>query len=126
MVSTKNPVTDASLYLSENDGSALVNFTLATTEEAKIEAIVTQKYIAHNYIGGHVAWDEFRRTGYPKVVNGGSSTQTFVATKSTATTVDRLPGRILYPSLEYSLNADNVPAGVTVSGSFVFWDRRNK
>lgn len=112
-------------YLSDNINSPLVNFSLATTNEEKIEAIVTQKYIAHNYIGGHIAWADYRRTGYPRIVLNGTPSQTFVSPRSNLNTVDRLPGRILYPTLEFTLNGSNVPSGITVGGSFVFWDKRN-
>lgn len=125
VVSTKNPTTATDAYIAENVNSPLVNFALATSTEQKIEAIVTQKYIAHNYIGGHIAWDDYRRTGYPKIILNGTSTQTFVSPKSNLNTTDRLPGRILYPTLEYTLNADNVPTGISVGGSYVFWDRRS-
>lgn len=122
----KNPAADAKTYIETNVNSPLVNFDLATSNAKKIEAIVTQKFIAHNNIGGHIAWADYRRTGYPAIVKGGSSTQTFVATKTMATTVDQLPGRILYPVLEFTLNEENVPKGISVFGSYVFWDYRNK
>lgn len=126
VVSEKNPTADAKAYIETNVNSPLVNFDLATSVAQKIQAIVTQKFIAHNNIGGHIAWEDYRRTGYPTIVKGGSSTQTFVSTKTMATTVDQLPGRILYPVLEFTLNEENVPKGVTVFGSYVFWDFRNK
>ncbi len=120
-----DPVADAAAYIAGNPNSRLVNFDLATTEAQKIEAIITQKYIAYNNIGGHIAWADFRRTGYPTIVPNGSPTETFVSIMSAMPTPDRLPGRILYPENEYSMNQDNVPTGITVSGSYVFWDRRN-
>lgn len=121
----RNEATATDAYIATNNNSPLVNFSLATDNNKKIEAIVTQKYIAHNFIGGHIAWADFRRTGYPAIVANGSSTQTFVSPKSNLNTADRLPGRILYPTLEYTLNADNVPKGISVGGSYVFWDRRS-
>lgn len=121
----KNPTAATDSYITTNVNSPLVNFSLATDNNKKIEAIVTQKYIAHNFIGGHIAWADFRRTGYPTIVANGSSTQTFVSPKSNLNTVDRLPGRILYPTSEYTLNAENVPTGISVGSSFVFWDRRS-
>ncbi len=120
-----DPVGAAEAYHAENPNSRLVNINLATTDAQRLEAIITQKYIAYNNIGAHVAWAEFRRTGYPAIVTNGSPEQTFVSTRTGATTPDRLPGRILYPITEFSLNQDNVPSGISVSGSYVFWDRRN-
>lgn len=125
VVSGKNPVADAATYISSNPNSRLVNFSLAASDEQRIEAIITQKYIAYNNIGGHIAWADFRRTGYPSIVPNGGPTETFVSIMSAMPTVDRLPGRILYPENESSMNAENVPQGISVEGSFVFWDRRN-
>ena len=122
-----NPNKALNEYITANTGSRLVNFTLASTPEEKIEAIVTQKYIALNMIQSHEGWAEFRRTGYPRIDNNQplDPNKTFVSTTSQATTVDRLPGRILYPDTEAQLNSQNVPQGITVNGSFIFWDRRS-
>lgn len=119
-----DPVADTEAYLEENPNSPLVNIALASTTEQQIEAIVTQKYIAYNNIGGHIAWSDYRRTGYPRIIANGSPTETFVSTRSMATTVDMLPGRILYPESEYTLNKENAPTGISVNNSYVFWDRR--
>lgn len=122
-----NPVTAAADYLAINSASKLANFDLAVTNEEKLEAIITQKYIAFNMIDGREAWAEFRRTGYPRISNALPLNQyaTFVSTVSSATTTDKLPGRILYPTNEFQLNPEFVPDGITVFGSYVFWDRRN-
>jgi hypothetical protein len=121
-----NPVTDAANYLTINSGTRLVNYDLATTPEQKLEAIITQKYIALNMIDGREAWAEFRRTGYPTINNTLPLNQsnTFVSTVSASTAPDRLPGRILYPNNEFQVNPDNVPKGINTFTSYVFWDRR--
>jgi hypothetical protein len=122
-----DPVADAAAYHTNNAANRLVNIQLATTTAQQLEAIITQKYIALNFIHGHESWAEFRRTGYPVINNTAPLNQnlTFVSVLSAATTVDKLPGRILYPNTERQLNPANVPSGVTTWGSFVFWDRRN-
>lgn len=119
-------VADASAYRTTNATNYLANLDIATTTEQKLEAIITQKYIALNMINGQEAWAEYRRTGYPKIDNTTplGAFRTFVSLLSQATTVDRLPGRILYPNSEYQLNSANMPTGITVYGSYVFWDRR--
>lgn len=119
-----DPVADAAAYIAGNSTSRLVNFDLATNNAERIEAIITQKYIAFNFIHGHEAWNEFRRTGYP-AISGTGANNTFVSTVSAATTPDRLLGRVQYPASEYQINSKNVPPGITVFGSYVFWDRRN-
>lgn len=118
-----DPVLDAEIYQEDNDMSPLVNFDLALSEEQKIEAIITQKYIALNYVNSDESWNEYRRTGYPKVAtnSGASGTQTFASVSSESTRPDRLPTRILYPSSESSYNTANVPKNISPYSSLIFW-----
>lgn len=115
-----NPVADAAAYIAANTTSPLVNFDLATTNEQKVEAIITQKYIALHGISMHEAWNEYRRTGYPRVTGTGA-TQTFASTVSLATRPDRMPTRFLYPSSEYNTNSSNVPPGIDKFNTLIFW-----
>lgn len=119
----KNPVADVATYLLNNETSSLVNFSLAVSMEQKIEAIITQKYIAFNMIANDEAFNEFRRTGYPKIVNGSlNPLLTFASRQSISTRADKLPARILYPQQEYNLNPANAPAGIDKFGSRIFYD----
>jgi hypothetical protein len=117
-----DPDADFTQYQSDNSGSYLVNWSLATTQDQKIEAIITQKYIAVNMVSNQEGWNEYRRTGYPV-----SSSFTIDPTKSMASTLsqstrpDRLPSRILYPASEYSYNSANVPTGISPYTSLIFW-----
>ncbi|HBI87402.1 MULTISPECIES: SusD/RagB family nutrient-binding outer membrane lipoprotein [Sphingobacterium] len=95
-----------------------------TGKEQKREAIITQKYIALNFLFGHEAWNEFRRSGYPKNVGLNTTANartTFVSIASRATSEDKLPTRILYPNTEFSYNAANVPADINKYSSKIFW-----
>jgi hypothetical protein len=100
-----------------------VNFDLATTTDQKTEAIITQKYIAMNFINGEEAWSEYRRTGYPvsssTVLNNPYGSMASI--QSQATRPDKLPTRLPYPTSEASTNASNVPQGVNVYISTIFW-----
>ncbi len=118
-----SPATDFATYLSDNSTSSLVNWTLATTVAQQIEAIITQKYIAMNMVNSDVAWNDYRRTGYPSVVNtaGATAIQTFASTQSKSTRPDHLPTRILYPSSEGAYNSSNVPRGIDPYSSLIFW-----
>ncbi|MFC6996101.1 SusD/RagB family nutrient-binding outer membrane lipoprotein [Rufibacter roseus] len=116
-----DPVAATNAYIAANQDNDLVNFDLATSLDQQMEAIITQKYIALNFLFGHEAWNEFRRTGYP-AVSGTSATSTFASTGSTSPRADRLPLRILYPASEYSLNPNNAPSGVTPFDNPIFWD----
>jgi len=123
---TSTPKADAAAYQAANVTTAstryLANYDLATTYAQRLEAIITQKYIALNFIDSYEAWTEFRRTTYPAIVTSSTAaTATFASLQSTSTRTDRLTVRSLYPQNEYNLNA-NTPAGLNVFTSKVFWD----
>ncbi|PNQ75374.1 SusD/RagB family nutrient-binding outer membrane lipoprotein [Hanstruepera neustonica] len=78
----------------------------------KIEAIMTQKWIATNGINGIESWVEYVRTGYPDVPLAQSAQR---PTK---------PNRLMYPASELVGNAANVP-NQTQNDAFttkIFWD----
>ncbi len=76
----------------------------------KIEAIITQKWIATNGITAEQSWFDYNRTGFP--ANLPVSMQ--------ASTADR-PVRLAYPSGEFSSNGENVPAQPNVFTEKIFW-----
>ncbi|MES2275689.1 MAG: SusD/RagB family nutrient-binding outer membrane lipoprotein [Bacteroidota bacterium] len=128
------PATQYTNYKAANVGNAkayLTNYTLATTDAQRLEAIITQKYIALNMINNDEGWNEYRRTLYPVSVSP-SATQgsadpvlSFAPAPATITTPrsDGLAGRILYPASETSYNKANVPT-VNANTSLIFWDAR--
>ena len=109
-------------YLSVNDGNDLVTIEDATGDPERLEAIITQKYIALNMINSDEAWNEYRRTGYPATVPGGAPSFDIASNKSNVTNrFDRLPTRVMYPSSEQSYNASNYRA-VDYTTELIFWD----
>lgn len=117
-----SPTDDYNYYLSANADSYLVNFSLAAGTQQQMEAIITQKYIALNFIDAQEAWNEFRRTGYPTIVNGSDNpTLSFASTQSISTRTDKLPSRVLYPTTETSYNSQHVPKGISAFNSTIFW-----
>lgn len=117
-----DPVADAAQYQLDNSTSYLVNFDLATTSDMQTEAIITQKYIALNFINSQEPWNEYRRTHYPRSADITSdATKSFASLLSQSTRPDKLPTRILYPASEYSYNAANVPINISPYTSLIFW-----
>lgn len=100
----------------------LVHYSRTTTPEEKLEAIITQKWIAVNYIHSNEGWSDYRRTGYPVTNPGGNEYNNFASIQSVSTRQDKLPVRVLYPASEYALNAQNVPSGINPFTSRVFYD----
>ncbi|PZX55957.1 SusD-like starch-binding protein associating with outer membrane [Algoriphagus ratkowskyi] len=114
--------TEVATYKADNPANYLVNYNLASTSAEKLEAIITQKYIANNFVNGHESWADFRRTGYPKIVNGSANpVLSFASILSSSPRADKLPVRYLYASSEFQLNPANVPTGIDQFSSLVFW-----
>lgn len=120
------PDADVDTYIADNLTSPLVNFDLATSDEQKLEAIITQKYIALNMVNSEEAWNEYRRTQYPSIAKSVTSdaTATFASTVSEATRPDKLPTRIPYPTSEGSTNTANLPKGISPYTSLIFWAKQ--
>lgn len=120
---SKNVATDVAAYKNANSLSAIVNFNLAISLEQKVEAIITQKYIALNMIANDENFNEFRRTAFPRIVNGSvDPILTFASRQSISPRPDKLPTRVLYPQEEYNLNPANAPTGINKFSSLIFWD----
>lgn len=79
----------------------------------KLEAIITQKWIANIGTNGIESYIEYTRTGYPATV----------VSLTAITPTGDLPKRLMYPATEYSGNTNNVPA-LTLAQTFTqgpFW-----
>ncbi|WP_439557672.1 SusD/RagB family nutrient-binding outer membrane lipoprotein [Dyadobacter sp.] len=117
----KNVATDVAAYKADNDDSYLVNIKLATTPAQRLEAIITQKWIAVNMINSEEGYNEFRRTGYPVTQPNGDGYRNIASMLSTSTRADKLPSRILYPTSEQSYNAGNYRV-INPFTDLIFWD----
>jgi hypothetical protein len=106
-----NAVADYTKYLAANTTNALVNWDLTAT--SKLEKIIYQKYLAMNSVTGIEAWNEYRRTAFPKFPP---------SLQSSSPRADKLPVRLLYPQTEVSTNAANLPTGINQFTSKIFWD----
>jgi len=95
------------IYTAQNKN--LVNWDSSTD---KLEAIITQKWIAVNGLTAEQSWFDYNRTGYPK--NLPISLQ--------SAKPDR-PVRIYYPAGEYSSNGANVPTQPDAFTAKIFWGK---
>lgn len=94
--------------------------------ETKQERIMIQKWIA-NWMVGHEAWSDHRRTGFPKFIPA-----TTEGNKSGGVVDDEGARRMPYPRDEYVNNAANINDavakylnGVDNMGQRVWWDCKN-
>ncbi|TBO39962.1 SusD/RagB family nutrient-binding outer membrane lipoprotein [Pedobacter kyonggii] len=109
-----------------NNAAAVSTITVkwdpTSTNEQKLERIITQKWLAI-FPDGQEAWSEYRRTGYPKlftVANNNSG-----GTINTQTQIRRLP----FPSTEYGngnsaevVKAVGLLGGPDNGGTRLWWD----
>ncbi|MDR1783049.1 MAG: SusD/RagB family nutrient-binding outer membrane lipoprotein [Dysgonamonadaceae bacterium] len=114
---------DFAQYKADNATKYLVNFDLADTNAKKLEAIITQKYLALNMINSNEAWNEFRRTAYPTLSGNDDPVYSFVSVQSNSTHHDRLPVKLVWPQNEINLNP-NVPKDRDPYQDRVFWDKQ--
>ena len=98
---------DATQYYSQIKN--LVGWDSSTN---KIEAIITQKWIAVNGMSAEQSWFDYNRTGYPAGL----------PISMQATTADR-PVRLFYPAGEYSSNGANVPTQPNAFTDKIFWGK---
>jgi hypothetical protein len=98
--------TEAASYYSQST----VAFPAGGSPEQKIDAIITQKWISMNGTQNLEAWTEWRRTGYPDILQ----------VSKTSNIGNVFPVRILYPDSEISRNP-NTPPQKAVTDK-VWWD----
>lgn len=79
----------------------------------KVEAIINQKWLALNVIGGWELWNDFRRTGFPSD-----------NPLSLAASEQKHPARLLYPNSELGTNSAEVKAQGVIDPftSKIFWN----
>jgi len=105
---------------SSKPSSITIKWNDADITEAKLERIITQKWIA-NFPLGHEAWSDFRRTGYPRLMAVPNNMSSDVKDGDFAR---RLP----YPLQEYTENSEYLQNAIGKLGgpdnmaTPVWWD----
>jgi hypothetical protein len=89
-----------------------IGFGAAASLDDKINAIMTQKWIALMGIDAVETWIDYTRTGYPDVPLAATASK------------PARPKRLMYPQSEYTSNANNVPAQSQADAfnNGVFWN----
>ena len=108
---------NAAAYTSQPDKET--NYAAATTFNEKLNAIMRQKYLALQDITPLEAYNDYRRLFYL----GLPFTASQPLSVNPQRDGDAIPTRILYPTIEYQTNLENVAAQGTINhhGSKVFW-----
>lgn len=90
--------------------SQAVNNIAYASSANKLEAIITQKWLALNGVDAIQSWFDYTRTGYPSNL----------PVSLLASTSDR-PVRLFYPSSEITGNTINLPSQPNAFTSKIFW-----
>ncbi|RSK42077.1 SusD/RagB family nutrient-binding outer membrane lipoprotein [Mangrovimonas spongiae] len=110
----ESAITASFNFLGAGDASAYYSQSIENVgwnaSSDKIEAIITQKWIALNGTNGFESWIEYNRTGFPSDV----------PVSMLATTPDR-PVRLAYPNSEVTSNSGNLPNQPDVFNTKIFW-----
>jgi len=96
---------DATAYLAQPEVN--INYALSSN---KLEAIITQKWLALNGIDAIQSWFDYNRTDYPL-----SLPVSLLSVK------DDRPVRLFYPSSEGTGNGGNMPAQANAFTDKIFW-----
>lgn len=110
----------------------LAKYDAATTTEARMEMVMTQKWVA-NFYNPIEAYNDMRRTGYPNPFTGDSNGYGWspyaqqTAAKAELTQIDLItlrayPRVLLYPQSETEANPNITNEGRVVGNQNVFWD----
>lgn len=95
-VTTLAPTAEGT-YKTAISTKAGLGWPASTTQDLKIRAIMTQKWIALMSVHAIESFIDYNRTGYPVTPLALTATQT------------RKPRRLIYPTSEYVANSGNVP-----------------
>jgi hypothetical protein len=99
-------------FVASNAGYALIDFDAATN---KLQTIITQKWVSLLGNTPIEIWTDYRRTGFPTFIHWSADPLKLNATP---------PVRLLYPQREISTNEANVPTGINLFTSKIFWQAR--
>lgn len=92
----------------EKLSTVTVKWNEGATKEEKQERIIIQKWIA-NWMLGHEAWSDYRRTGYPHLIPATADGNKSGGVVDSNKGARRMP----YPAEEYSSNLNNVNEAVS-------------
>lgn len=101
-----------------------------STQNSKLEKIITQKWLA-NFPYGMEAWADHRRTGFPQFFTAldNLSSSSFIG--NVVNTPGRLARRLPYPQAQYRSNGANVAQAVSLLGgddvasTDLWWAKKN-
>jgi hypothetical protein len=99
------------------NGIKFADWSLATTQDDRIRTILIQKWVSLVHVNGLEAWSEYRKS------SGSTAVGVPLSVRSVSPSAEpNEPVRFFYPLREESVNSSNVPKGINVFTSKIFWD----
>jgi hypothetical protein len=99
-----------------------VNYATATTQADRLRSIWIQKWVALCNFDGLEAWSEYRRTNVADAAGNVTNTGSVPSSPHSVAVGGPEPRRLYYPLREESVNTQNVPQGINVFTTKIFWD----
>jgi hypothetical protein len=106
----------ANTYLAS--GTPFADWSAATNATERHRTILLQKWVALTHVDGLESWSEYRKASG----NAGFGPVIYSTPKSVAAGTNPEPRRLFYPLREFQVNGSNVPTGVDVFTTKIFWD----
>ncbi len=112
--------------------AVLAKYDATATTEAKLEMVMSQKWIG-NFFTPVDAYTDYRRTGYPSLFNPANTTDPGYGVNPTATagsparvpinTIATFPRSLYYPTTSETDLNPNLNQKTDLTGKFIFWDK---
>jgi hypothetical protein len=104
-------------YPNSSITSTQIGNYLSVCAPVSLEQIITQKYISYAFQNGLESYSEFRRTGYPVLLDYSNN----------SINLTNFPNRLTYPAREVTLNGNNynqaiIQQGPDLPATKVWWD----
>jgi hypothetical protein len=112
----------ATAYLATPQTSGIYIGYTGPTQADRLRSIWVQKWTALCNIDGYEAWSEYRRTNTTNSSGVVTFTGSIPYSPRSVTVSGAEPVRVFYPLREESVNSANVPQGINVFTSKIFWD----
>jgi hypothetical protein len=116
--SATNSQADAAANTYLASGTLFADWSAATNATERHRTILIQKWMALTHVDGLESWSEYRKASG----NAGFGFVLPNTPKSVAAGTNPEPRRLFYPLREFQVNGSNVPTGVDVFTTKIFWD----
>ena len=135
LIGTSSPAAYTDIFSTRNNITVPKKITVSwddagSSENSKLEKIITQKWLA-NFPYGMEAWADYRRTGYPQIFPAADNLSSSGFIGSINNSFGRLVRRLPYPQAQYRNNnafvseAVGMLGGADAGSTDLWWAKKN-